>query len=155
MLGHIPFIVNLASKDNIIRDKSVKRLSQEIIRANAYGINILVLHPGSTLDGDTNRGIACIIKAMDDVYDLCKEYNVMLALETMSGQGTQIGSSFEELAYILQGVKNNSHLAVCLDTCHLYAAGYQRDIFKPLFDDISFDEDFDRVNYAKLIRTKD
>lgn len=125
LIGHIPLIVNLASQNDIIRKKSIDRLSQEIICAHECGINILVLHPGSTLDGNVNRGIDCIIKAVNDVSDMCMEYNVVLALETMSGQGTQIGKTFEELACIIQGAINNSHLAICLDTCHLYAAGYQ------------------------------
>lgn len=125
LIGHVPFIVNLASRDNSVREKSVKRLAQEIVCAHKCGINVLVIHPGSTLDGDVNRGIDCIIRAVCGVYDMCVEYNIVLALETMSGQGTQIGSTFEELMSIIQGSVHNSHLAVCLDTCHIYAAGYQ------------------------------
>lgn len=134
LISHVPLIVNLASKNDIIRKKSLFRLSQEIIRANEYGIKILVLHPGSTLDGDTNRGINCIIQAINNVYNMCVEYNIVLALETMSGQGTQLGSNFEELASIMSGTKNNSNLMVCLDTCHLYAAGYQIENTKHLYE---------------------
>lgn len=124
LVAHIPMIVNLASSNNLVRKKSQKRLFQEIIRAHEYGIDILVLHPGSTVDGNFDRGINCVIESINHVANVCEEYNIVLAIETMSGQGTQLGSRFEELASILNGVKKNTYLGVCVDTCHLYAAGY-------------------------------
>lgn len=149
LIGHIPLIVNLASGNDTVREKSLKRLSQEIIFANRYGIKTLVLHPGSTLDGDVNRGINCLINALNDVFDICKDYNIMLALETMSGQGTQLGSKFEELASIIHGVKNHSHIAICLDTCHLYAAGYQIESRELLYNTLN---EFDKKIGIKKIR---
>ncbi len=141
LLGHVPLIVNLASGNDEVREKSLRRLSQEIFRAHIYGVDTLVLHPGSTLDGDIDRGLSCIIKAINDVSDMCEKYNIVLALETMSGQGTQLGSSFEELASVIQGVRDNSHLSVCLDTCHLYAAGYQLENRELLYDTLNkFDQ---------------
>lgn len=127
LIAHAPLIINLASKDEVIRTKSYCRLRQEVCAAHKCGISTLVLHPGSTLDNDTQRGINCIIGAIDSVSSICAEYNVNIALETMSGQGTQLGSNFEELSNIIYGVRDNSHVDICLDTCHLYAAGYNID----------------------------
>ena len=124
LIAHAPLIINLASKDEVIRTKSYFRLRQEVCAAHKCGISTLVLHPGSTLDNDTQRGINCIIDAIDSVADICAEYNVNIALETMSGQGTQLGSNFEELSHIICGVRDNSHVKICLDTCHIHAAGY-------------------------------
>lgn len=157
LIGHIPLIVNLASENEMVREKSMKRLSQEIIRACAYGIHTLVLHPGSTLDGNIDRGINCLIKALNGVSSICAEHNIRLALETMSGQGTQIGSNFGELACIIQGVKDNSHLAVCLDTCHLYAAGYQierQDLLNSVLSEFDEKIGIKRISAVHLNNTK-
>ena len=157
LIGHIPLIVNLVSENDIVREKSLKRLSQEISFANKYGIKTLVLHPGSTLDNDINRGINCLINALNGVFDTCKKNNVMIALETMSGQGTQLGSRFDELANIINGVKNNSHIAVCLDTCHLYAAGYQIESRELLYKTLNeFDKQIGikKINAIHLNNTK-
>lgn len=124
LIAHAPLIINLASDDEAIRAKSYNRLYQEVNAAHECGIKTLVLHPGSTLDNDTERGICCIIDAINSVADICAEYNVNIALETMSGQGTQLGSNFEELSHIICGVRDNSHVKICLDTCHIHAAGY-------------------------------
>lgn len=157
LIGHIPLIVNIASKKDTIRKKSMHRLKQEVLRADQCGVRVLVLHPGSTLDGDTARGLACVAEAMDELSDLCTEHDVTFALETMSGQGTQLGSHFEELAHILHSVKDNSHIAVCLDTCHMYAAGYRIDSLESLSDVLTqFDEliGLDRIQAIHLNNTK-
>jgi deoxyribonuclease-4 len=124
LTAHVPFLVNLASNDQSLRNKSSARLKQEIINAAMLGINCLVLHPGSYIEGEKAIGITRIVAGLNEVMNYCEEYGVTLLLETMSGQGTQIGRSFEDISAIINQTKNNTALGVCFDTCHVYAAGY-------------------------------
>lgn len=124
LISHVPLIVNIVSNNALVKDKSKARLRQEIIRASQYGIKELVFHPGNTLDGDTYRGLIEAVQVIDDVSDLCLRCGLVLAVETMSGQGTEIGANIEEIAFILKHVKEHSCLKVCIDTAHLYASGY-------------------------------
>jgi deoxyribonuclease-4 len=80
------------------------------------------LHPGAHVGAGTEEGIAKIVEGLDEV--LSQDYPVQIALETMAGKGTECGRSFEELAQIFDGVKNNERLSVCFDTCHTHDAGY-------------------------------
>lgn len=124
LVAHVPFLVNLASSSAEVRSRSQIRLKQEIECAHSCGINTIVLHPGSATDGCINTGIRHIVNSLDSVADLCSRLNVSIALETMSGQGTQIGSSIEELSDIFGRVRTTQSLSLCIDTAHLYAAGY-------------------------------
>lgn len=123
VIAHVPYLVNLASPNIDLWEKSVNRLLIEISRAAKLNVPLLVLHPGSHGALPKQEGIKKIIKALNNVL---KEVNtsVKILLETMAGQGTMIGSRFEEIAFILEKVQRAELLGVCLDTGHLFMAGY-------------------------------
>jgi len=123
VVAHVPYLVNLASPNNELRDKSVKRLGIEISRATKFGVSLLVLHPGSYGVSTREEGIKRIIEALNRLLEET-ESSIKILLETMAGQGTMIGSRFEEIALILKRVPKSEKLGVCLDTGHLFMAGY-------------------------------
>jgi len=128
---HAPYIINLANKNNADNYHfAISFLKQEIARCEELGISKIILHPGSHVGAGLEAGIENIIGALNEVID--KHQSVYICLETMSGKGSECGSTFEEIKQIIDGVKYNDKLLVCLDTCHLHDSGY--DISK--FDDI-------------------
>ncbi len=120
---HAPYIINLA---NTIKPETfslaVEFLELELFRASAMGSHILILHPGAHVGAGPEAGIKQIIKGINQV--LTKDTDCMIALETMAGKGSEIGSSFEELAAIYDGIVYNEKLRICFDTCHAHDAGY-------------------------------
>ncbi len=136
---HAPYIINLA---NTIKPETyelaVEFLAQELERTQKMGGKILILHPGAHVGAGTAAGIQSIISGLNEV--LSQPSDVCIALETMAGKGSEIGSRFEELAAIYEGVKYPDRLRVCFDTCHVNDAGY--DIVHNLEGVLS---EFDRI----------
>ena len=131
---HAPYIINMANHQN--RDFAIGFFKQEINRATKLGIGKIVLHPGSHVGCGTEEGIQNIISCLNEVLD--SEINVKVLLETMAGKGSEIGSNFEEIKKIIDGIIEKEKIGVCLDTCHLNDAGYDvSDFDKVLF---SFDK---------------
>jgi deoxyribonuclease-4 len=122
--AHNAYLINVASPDPVLYQRSLDALIVEVQRAEALGLSYLVMHPGTATDGDEAAGTQRIIKALDKVHTRCSGCKVKLLLETTAGQGMSIGHRFEHLAAILDGVKETKRLGVCLDTCHVFAAGY-------------------------------
>lgn len=123
MIVHAPYIINLA---NCVNEKTFELakdfLRKELDRVQQIGAKYLVLHPGSYTTATLKQGISQIITGLNEV--LKEEDQVLVCLETMAGKGSEIGTSFEEIKEIIDGVKLNGKLAVCLDTCHIHDAGY-------------------------------
>ncbi|MDQ7982722.1 MAG: deoxyribonuclease IV [Spiroplasma sp.] len=123
VIVHAPYIINLA---NTIKAStfnfSVELLQKELKRCQEIGVNTLVLHPGSAVGAEKNLALKQIIKGLDQA--CFPNQTVKIALETMAGKGSETCSTFQDLAYIINNVKNKSLLGVCWDTCHLYDAGY-------------------------------
>lgn len=138
VIVHAPYIINLANDEN--KEKylfAINFLKEEIKRVEKIGVKKIVLHPGSYTTLDIDRGIKCIINALNDV--LKDDSSVSILLETMAGKGTEIGFKLEHLKRIIDGVSNKDRLMVCLDTCHLNDAGYDMsnfDVFLDEFNDI-------------------
>ncbi|QIN45521.1 deoxyribonuclease IV [Mycoplasma capricolum subsp. capripneumoniae] len=123
LVVHAPYIINIANSVDQNKWKfAVDFLIQEIKRCEEIKIPTLVLHPGSHTTGNYKDSLNQIIKALDIVSNY--QVNVKIALETMSGKGTEVCSRLEDFKYILDNVKNKDKVGVCLDTCHLYDAGY-------------------------------
>jgi deoxyribonuclease-4 len=123
IIVHAPYIINLANnskKDNY--NFAISFLTNEIERCEMLGITKLVLHPGSFVTLNKQIGMKNIIKGLNNI--LTKDQSVIILLETMAGKGTEIGTSFEEIKEIIDGVELSSKLGVCLDTCHLNDSGY-------------------------------
>jgi len=123
LIVHAPYIINLG---NSIKEETfalaTEFLRLEIERTKALGSKVLVLHPGAHVGAGEEEGIKQVIKGLNEVLE--KDSEVYVALETMSGKGSEVGKSFEELARIYDGVYLNNKLRVCFDTCHTNDAGY-------------------------------
>ncbi len=120
---HAPYIINLGNSVNPDTFQlATDFLRIELERTTAMGSNILILHPGSHVGEGPETGIKKIIEGLNMV--LSKDTTCYVTLETMSGKGSEIGHTFEELAQIYDGVIYNDKLRVCMDTCHLHDAGY-------------------------------
>lgn len=139
IIVHAPYIINLG---NSVKPETfslaVEFLAKEIDRTINCRSHVLILHPGSHVGTGTEIGTEQIIKGLNEV--LTADTDCVIALETMAGKGSEIGRSFEELARIYDGVKYNSRLRVCFDTCHTSDSGY--DIIRN-FDHVI--EDFDHI----------
>lgn len=129
--SHDSYLINLAAVDPEVRRRSVAALVDEIERAGRLGIPLLVMHPGSHLGAGEAAGLAAVARELDACLekagagrhgDACA--GVTLCLETTAGQGTNLGHRFEHLRDILAASRYPQRLAVCLDTCHVFAAGY-------------------------------
>lgn len=131
---HAPYIINLANAQNF--DFSVRFLKEEINRAEMLGITKVVLHPGSHVQQGEEVGIENIIRALNTVID--NETKVTICLETMAGKGTELGKTFEQLKTIIDGVKYQDKIGVCLDTCHINDSGYDLDDFDQILE--TFDQ---------------
>lgn len=120
---HAPYIINLA---NTVKEEiftlGVDMLSLELERAHAMGSEYMVLHPGSAGDAGASAGISRVIEGLDQV--MSKTEVGLICLETMAGKGSEVGRTIDELKMIFDGVKDNSRLRICIDTCHLNDAGY-------------------------------
>ena len=121
---HDSYLINLASGDGALYRKSVDAFHAEAERCDALGIERLVFHPGSHLGAGESRGLKRVAAALDTVRDRLGHRRVRFVLENTAGQGTNLGWRFEHLAEIVARVEDPGGLGVCLDTCHLLAAGY-------------------------------
>lgn len=136
VIVHAPYIINLANDEN--KEKylfAINFLKEEIKRVEKMGVKKIVLHPGSYTTLDIERGIKCIINALNEV--LKDDSSVSILLETMAGKGTEIGFKLEHLKRIIDGVSNKDRLMVCLDTCHLNDAGYDMSNFNVFLDEFN------------------
>ncbi len=135
VIVHAPYIINLANTVNPDTSQfGVEFLLQELKRVEALQVSTLVLHPGSHVKAGLEIGLDSIVKCLNEVLEK-DETNVTIALETMAGKGSECGSHFEELAYIIDHVKKSERLKVCMDTCHIWDAGYDIYDFDSVLND--------------------
>ena len=134
LVVHAPYIINLANNEkeqNYLF--AINFLKEEIKRVEQLGVKRLVLHPGSFVKLDLETGINNVINALNEVIDA--NTNVNICIETMAGKGSEICFNLEHIKKIIDGVKYNDKLMVCLDTCHLNDAGYDMSNFDSFLDD--------------------
>jgi len=124
VVAHASYLLNMASPQRDARRRSILAMVDEVERCEALGVDSLIFHPGSHLDATVEQGIENIANSLDDVHRKTPGYKTTILLETTAGQGTSIGHRFEQLADILERVQQPERLGVCLDTCHLFVAGY-------------------------------
>ena len=148
---HASYLINIASPDSEIWEKSYQALKVEIERAGALGIPLITFHPGSYMSTDEQTGLAAIAQGLRRLLDETADSasGTTVCLETMAGQGTNLGYRFEHLAQILDDCGGDPRLGVCLDTCHVFAAGY--DIRTPETYEATLAE-FDRVAGLEQIK---
>jgi deoxyribonuclease-4 len=122
--AHDSYLINLASPDPALWRKSVEGFIDEMIRAEELGLKYLVTHPGAHVGCGEEVGVASVAHAIDETHSRCPDFRVMILLELTAGQGTCLGHRFEHLAEIIKRVREPRRVGVCLDTCHVLAAGY-------------------------------
>jgi len=123
LVAHASYLVNAASPDAGLRRKSVTALVDELERANLLGVGGLILHPGAHMGDGVVAGIRRVAESLDQAFGQVSP-PARILLETTAGQGTSLGHSFEQLAAILERVRDNGRIGFCIDTCHIFAAGY-------------------------------
>jgi deoxyribonuclease-4 len=124
VVSHASYLINLASTSPSLHAQSIAALGEEVDRAEALGLLGVVLHPGARMGAPVDEAISRITRALTQVLKARRRGKTMILLEHTAGQGSTMGSTFEEIAAMLDGVRNTARLGVCLDTCHLLASGY-------------------------------
>ena len=145
LLAHAPYTLNLASAQERVYEFACMVMKEDIARMDALGIEYMVFHPGSHTGIGAKAGIQNIIAGLNQA--ITGNENIMVLLETMSGKGSEIGVTFEELKAIRDGLWHPERVGVCLDTCHVFSAGY--DIVNDLDSVLN---EFDRVLGLDLLK---
>lgn len=122
--AHATYLINLASSVESEWRRSVEAFHDELERAEALGLPFVVIHPGSHMGWGLKAGLARVVRAADELCRRTPGYRVRICLENTAGAGTTVGARFEELGLMLHRARFPERLGVCLDTCHLFAAGY-------------------------------
>ena len=122
ILAHAPYTINVCSADENIRKFGIDTMKDDLKNLEFVPGNMYNFHPGSHVGQGEEVGIKLIIEALNDVLNENQQTTVLL--ETMAGKGTEVGKTFEQLKQIIDGVDLKDKLGVCLDTCHVYDAGY-------------------------------
>ena len=134
VICHAPYIINLGNKKNIEKyNFSIDFLKKEILRCEELGIKTLVLHPGNAVGITKEEGINNIINALQEVIKVSK--TVTIALETMSGKGTECGSNTEEITHMINSLDNDL-IGICIDTCHISDSGYNIENFNEYLEEL-------------------
>ncbi len=125
--SHASYLINLAAEEPDKAEKSIDAFSQELIRCQQLGISLVVIHPGSHGGRGIEAGLASVSRNLEQVLvrSGALDSELKILLETTAGQGTSLGSRFEELGFLLKQNPFPEHLGVCVDTCHIFAAGYE------------------------------
>lgn len=124
MVIHDSYLINLASPKDDVLEKSMLAFTEELQRAEELDILYLVTHPGAHTGSGVEAGIRTFADSLNRIFDAMPQNPTISCLETTAGQGTSLGRTFEEIASIIDLVEDSSRVAVCLDTCHVFAAGY-------------------------------
>ncbi len=124
VVAHDCYLVNLAAPKRVVWKKSVVAFRVEMERAERLGIPYLVTHPGQHLGAGEAEGVRRVAEAVNCLHAALPKARVQILLETTAGQGSSLGHRFEQLAAILERVEQPNRVGVCLDTCHVFAAGY-------------------------------
>jgi deoxyribonuclease-4 len=125
IVAHDSYLINIASPETDLYRKSLEALLIEVARAAVLEIPYLVIHPGAHLGSGEGEGIKRIVDALEAILESPQASPVMLCLETTAGQGSSLGYRFEHLAAIRAGVTRRERVGICVDTCHIFAAGYE------------------------------
>jgi len=124
VFGHANYLVNLAATNPLFHANSIRALAEELVRGDQLELPFLVLHPGAHLGAGEEAGLKKIADSVDQIFQKIPKVKTKIALEITAGQGSCIGHRFEHLAHIIANVREPERLRVCLDTAHLFAAGY-------------------------------
>ena len=124
VVAHDSYLINLGSPDDALWEKSINAFVGELERCEAIGARGLVAHPGSHVGQGEEWGLTRIAESLDEIHERTPGFKVKTYLETTAGQGTNLGYKFQHLRSIINQTADSKRLAVCVDTCHIFAAGY-------------------------------
>jgi deoxyribonuclease-4 len=124
VFAHANYLINLAATNPQFHANSLRALAEELIRADHLELPFLVIHPGAHLGAGDEAGLEKIAASIDAIWRVIPNVKTKIALETTAGQGSCLGHRFEQIAYIINNVREPERLCVCLDTAHIFAAGY-------------------------------
>jgi deoxyribonuclease-4 len=124
VVAHASYLINLGAPDPVLRKRSIDAFGVELDRAEALGLIGVVIHPGAFTTGTEARGLRLVAGAVSRLLRARRQGRTLVILEHTAGQGTSLGWRFEHLARMLEHLDGHPRVAVCLDTCHLWAAGY-------------------------------
>ena len=151
VIVHAPYIINLANnKEEDKYEFSINFLIEEVNRCNMFNVKNMVLHPGSHVGLGPEVGLKNIIDALNKVIDTTT--GVRILLETMAGKGTELGTNFDDLKYIIDNIHNKDRIGLCLDTCHLNDAGYEIGNFDKILDEV---DSKIGLSYVKCVHVND
>lgn len=125
VFAHANYLINLAATNPQFHANSIRALSEELTRADQLELPFLVLHPGAHLGAGEETGLNTIVASIDRALAGIPKVKTRIALETTAGQGSCLGHTFEQIAHIIDNVRQPERLCVCLDTAHVFAAGYE------------------------------
>jgi deoxyribonuclease-4 len=149
VVGHASYLLNLATPDEALWTKSRDTLIIELERCEVLGVPYLVLHPGSHVGTGEDAGLARVAQALGEVHAATPGFHAQILLETTAGQGSGLGHRFEHLSWLMAHTPEGERLGVCLDTCHVFAAGYELRTPEGYAGTM---EDFDRVIGLKRLK---
>jgi len=139
LLTHASYLINLATTNEEFHRKSIAAMIDELDRAERLGIHAVVLHPGAHLGAGSDAAIDSIARSLDTIHAAIPDHKVVTLLETAAGQGSCVGCTFEELGQMLARVDDPQRVGICIDTCHVFAAGYDirtRDGYDRMMDEV-------------------
>jgi deoxyribonuclease-4 len=142
VFGHTSYLINPGAKNPEFREKSIRALSEELSRADQLNLPFLVLHPGAHMGDGEETGLTRIVSSLDEVFTSLPHGKCRIALEITAGQGTCLGHTFKHLATIIERSRFRERLTTCLDTAHLFEAGFDISTEKGFWEMV---EEFDRV----------
>ena len=124
VFAHSSYLINLASPDSTAWAQAVAAFTDELERGEALGLSCVVIHPGSHMGAGLEPGLRRVIAALDEALARTAGYHIKVALENTAGGGNSVGRTFGELATMIDGAARPERIGICVDTCHLFAAGY-------------------------------
>jgi deoxyribonuclease IV len=124
VFAHANYLINLAATNPQFHANSLRALAEELTRADQLELPFLVMHPGAHMGAGEQAGLDKIVGSIDAVHTVLPKIKTKIALETTAGQGSCLGDKFEQIAYVIDNVREPERLCVCLDTAHVHAAGY-------------------------------
>jgi len=157
VVAHASYLFNLGTPDPVLRDRSILAFGEELDRAEALGLMGVVIHPGYYTSGTEDEGIRLVADAVRRALKPRRRGRALVILEHTAGQGTSLGWRFEQLARMIEHLEGHPRVAVCLDTCHLWAAGYdvQTDVaYRETFDSFERAVGLDRLRVFHLNDSK-
>lgn len=149
-VSHVSYLINMCAPDPEKRTKSINAMVDELERAEALDLSHVIVHPGSHLKEGEEWGISEISHSLNEIHRRTEGFVAKVTLEITAGQGTNLGYSFEQLAKMIEGTKEQERLAICYDTCHGHAAGYD------LRDESSYEavwQQFDEIIGIERLQT--